>query len=144
LARFSRLLGLRCEPAGPVRNRVRGFTLFEALIAFALTALVIGGTIRMFSWAIAQQEKRVDDLLLAEFAVAILAEYSATYPAMALSGTADGGWNWAITETPVLPDKVEALRSQISYVQLTARVWQDVEPDQAREFSSLFALRTKP
>jgi hypothetical protein len=98
----------------------------------------------MFTWAVVQQEQRSRDLLLSEFAVAVLTEYSGTYPEMALSGAADGGWRWEISETVVIPDQARVLQSQISYIQLTARVWRNVAPDQTVEVTSLFARRVQP
>jgi type II secretory pathway pseudopilin PulG len=122
----------------------RGFTLLETLIAFGVMALIVGGLAGLFAWATTQQNLRLNRLLLAESATSVLEEYAASYPVMAKSGTEAGGWSWAVVEETTVPDQVVALRDQITYLRLTARVWREAEPDLVITSSSLLAIRASP
>jgi type II secretory pathway pseudopilin PulG len=129
---------------GPVRGRTHGFTLLETLIAFSVMALIVGGLTGLFAWATTQQNQRFQRLLLSEFAASVLEEYAMSYPAMADTGSADGGWSWAVVEEPVTPDEGTVLGQQITYLRLTARVWRAAEPKTTVTSSTLLALRASP
>ena len=82
------------------RAPICGFTLLEAMLAFAVLGMVLATTYTISVRSIRQQMEARQDYDLTIMARAILDEYVQTYPQMQKSGTYKNTWDWQISEEP--------------------------------------------
>ncbi len=121
-----------------------GFTLLEALISFALVAMVMGTVIITLSQAATSQKSRLRELWLIEFAHSKIAEWSVGgVAATEIGGNTPDGWNWRILETSITPDSPGTLLASIRYVEIKVMVWTDAQTDQRIELTTIVARRTQ-
>lgn len=123
------------------RNPTSGFVFLDALMAFALVALVLSAIYLALPATSIGQTERLNRLYATEFAVSVLEEYRATFPVMASEGRDPTGWAWAITEREVEPDPPGNLAAQIMYFEVTATIWHEDRPDARQSFTTILARR---
>lgn len=123
------------------RNPTSGFVLLDALMAFALVALVLSAIYLALPANTIRQTERLSRLYATEFAVSVLEEYRATFPVMASEGLDPTGWAWAIAEREVEPDPPGSLSAQIKYYEVTVTVWQEDRPDARQSLTTIVARR---
>ncbi len=79
------------------RNRQRGFSLLEAMLAMAILALVLGTALGGIGWTVGQVGQRSDAAWGTELARSVLDEYSVTRDAALAEGRAAPDWRWELT-----------------------------------------------
>lgn len=79
------------------RNRQRGFSLLEAMLAMAVLALVLGTALGGIGWTVAQVGQRSDSAWGTELARSVLDQYSVTRDAALAEGRAAPDWRWELT-----------------------------------------------
>lgn len=123
------------------RNPDSGFVLLDALIAFALVAIVLSAIYLALPATATRQTERLHRFYATEFALSVLEDHRATFPAMASEGRDQTGWIWALTERVVEPDPPGSLAAQISYHEVTVTVWHEDRPDTRQTLTTLVARR---
>ena len=86
---------LRSDPA---RNRRRGLSLIEAMLAMALLALVLGAALGGTGRSLRLTAERTDEAWLSELARSLADEYAVTRDRALLQGRTDPDWRWRIDE----------------------------------------------
>lgn len=79
------------------RNRRRGFSLLEAMLAMAILALVLGAALGGVGWTVGQVGQRSDAAWGTELARSLLDEYAVTRNATLAEGSAAPDWRWELT-----------------------------------------------
>lgn len=123
------------------RNPTNGFVLLDALIAFALAALVLSAILIALPATTRHQTERLNRLYATEFAVSVLEEYRATSPIMAMEGSDPTGWAWNITEREMDLNAPGNLTLQISYFEVIITVWHKARPDVRLSHTTVVARR---
>jgi hypothetical protein len=123
------------------RNPSGGFVLLDALVAFALVALVLTAVYLVLPATASRQIERLNRLHRTEFAVSILEEHRVTFPVMASQGRDPSGWTWSIVEREVEPDPLGAMAPLISYHEVTVTVWHEGRPDDRQSHTTVVARR---
>ena len=123
------------------RSRTAGFTLLEAMLAFAMLGMVLAATYNLSVRAMRHQIEAGEDYELTAMARALLDEYVLTYPAMPTSGTYKDVWEWWIAEAqqPVL-DATE-YDHYFEFVRITALVKKKSSTSAPLELSTVVARR---
>jgi Tfp pilus assembly protein FimT len=85
-------------PSDPVRNRRRGISLIEAMLAMAILALVLGTAIGGAGRTLGQMAARSDRAWLSELARSLADEYAVTRDRGLMQGLTDPDWRWRIDE----------------------------------------------
>lgn len=85
-------------PSDPVRNRRRGLSLIEAMLAMALLALVLGVALGGTGRTLRLTAERTDEAWLSELARSLADEYAVTRDRAMLQGRTDPAWRWRIDE----------------------------------------------
>jgi hypothetical protein len=123
------------------RNPTSGFVLLDALIAFALVALVLTAIYLALPTTSIRQADRLHRLHGTEFAVSLLEEYRVTFPLMPTEGRDPSGWSWAVTEREVSPDPPGSMDALLSYHEVTVTVWHETWPERRQTMTTLVARR---
>lgn len=123
------------------RNPISGFVLIDAMIAFALVAVVLSAVYLVLPATASRQIERLNRLYATEFAVSVLEEYRMTFPGMSTEGQEPSGWTWAITEQKVDPDPPGSMTALISYHEVTVTVWHEDRPDSRHLITTIVARR---
>lgn len=117
--------------------------MIEAMVAFAIMAIIIGATMITLGNATRLQAERLQSLELAEVSRSILEEYTVSYPNLPRSGEANGTWSWRISERAIVPDPPGVLAAVMEYVEIGLQVWRTDRPERILETSTLMARRVK-
>lgn len=127
----------------PPRKREgrQGVILLEALIAFALAALLIGGGLALVVEASRAQSERHLRAYLAEYAWSKAQEYMVSYPSLPAEGEDDGGWTWIIREERVFPDGPSRFDADIALFRLMIEVRAGSSPGRVHVAQTLMARR---
>jgi type II secretory pathway pseudopilin PulG len=125
----------------PRRNPTRGFVLLDALVAFALVALVLTAVYLALPTTATRGAERLNRLQATEFAVSILEEYRMTFPLMPAEGEDRSGWSWTLTEREVSPEPPGSMDALLSYHEVTATVWHVTRPTNRQTLTTLIARR---
>ena len=104
------------------RHGKTGFALLEAMIAFALAALVITAVLSVIPGVSSKQRERLNRLHATEYALSVLEEYRVTFPAMLPRGTDPSGWQWEIVERPLAGDSTGTMTGLIDLFEVEVRV----------------------
>lgn len=109
------------------RNRRRGISLIEAMVAMAILALVLGAALSGTGWTVGQVAARTDRAWLSELARSVADEYAITRDPTLLQGAADPDWRWRIDE-----------RAQDDgLTEITVTAWRNAARDRAVTLSLL-------
>lgn len=79
------------------RNRRRGFSLLEAMLAMAILALVLGVALGGVGRIVGQVGQRSDAAWGTELARSVLDEYAVTRDATLATGSAAPDWRWELS-----------------------------------------------
>ena len=104
------------------RAPAHGFTLLEAILAFAVLGMVLAATYSLSVQYMRQQIEAQQDYELTTMARALLDEYTLTYPMMPTSGTYKNAWEWQITEASQEGLASTNFDHHFRFVRITARV----------------------
>lgn len=125
----------------PKRSHRAGFTILEAMLAFAVLGIVLASVYTISIRSFRHQTDALSDYELSAMARAVLDEYVVTYPAMESSGTYEDRWSWIISEEPQPPLKPTSLDQHFSFVKITASVWVVETDNRPHELSTVVARR---
>lgn len=114
-------------PSDTARNRRRGVSLIEAMVAMAILALVLGAALSGTGWTVGQVAARTDRAWLSELARSVADEYTVTRDPTLLQGEAGPDWRWRIDE--------RAQDDGLTEVTVTA--WRSLAPDRTVTLSVL-------
>jgi general secretion pathway protein I len=107
------------------RNRDRGFTLLEVVVAFTIVALVLAAVLRIFSdglRSVDRAEKYVQATMIAQ---SKLDELASQQPVVAQqqAGEADGGFSWQAEAAPYFElNASDLLGSRVQLFRFTVAV----------------------
>ena len=91
------------------RNRQRGFSLLEAMLAMAILALVLGAALGGVGWTVGQVGQRSDAAWATELARSVLDEYGVTRDPALAEGSAAPDWRWRLDVAPAGDGLQEAI-----------------------------------
>lgn len=123
------------------RSHSAGFTLLEAMLAFAMLGMVLAATYSLSVRSMRQQIEVRQDYELTAMARAILDEYVLTYPTMPTSGTYKDVWDWQITEAPQDVLEPTDYDYYFEFVRITALVEKKRSDSAPIELSTVVARR---
>ena len=128
--------------SGAKRHPRSGFTLIEVLIAFAISAMVLGTVMVTLSRTTQQQAKRLHQLWLTELAYSVLQLHTVTgVPGGKAEGKASSAWNWRATETTANPNPVGVLDASMAYAVIKVTVWNELRPEDTLVTDTIVARR---
>lgn len=124
------------------RHPSAGFVLFDALVAFAIAAIVLTVLLTLLPRGSTRQSERVNRYLTTEFAFSVLEEYRVTFPKMLAEGEDPSGWSWSVIETKgnVQDSAADPL---IVYADVTVRAWHRDRPDLQATLKATVARRSE-
>jgi len=123
------------------RSRSAGFTLLEAMLAFAMLGMVLTATYSLSIRSMRQQIEARQDYELTAMARALLDEYVLTYPVMPTSGTYKDVWDWRIIEAPQDVLEPTDYDYYFEFVRITALVRKKTFDSAPIELSTVVARR---
>lgn len=114
-------------PSDLVRNRRRGVSLIEAMLAMAILALVLGTAIGGTGRTLGQMAARSDRAWLSELARSLADEYAVTRDRALMQGLTDPNWRWRIDER----------KAQDGLIDVTVTTWRPGTRDRTVSLSVL-------